>query len=142
MFVGLPQQLGHFQQTLDKADQLRAFNLAVRCIAMIRCSFKRSSLVRSTSIVWNGDKSVKEMIASALPLKDPITLDDDQGSSIGFQITANRLKRCHNVKFRGTDDIRRHLLLDPRKKVIFLFHHTVFLKEHLIKTKNRDPNSL
>jgi hypothetical protein len=126
----------------DKADQLRAFNLAIRCITMIRCSLKRSSLVRSTPLVWHGNDSMRRLIASTLPKKDPIRLDDDQGSLIGFQLTAKRLKSIHGIKFRGTDDLRQHLLLDPGKKVIYIFHHTIFLKEHLIRTKYGDLDSL
>lgn len=142
----LNQLVGEYFSTYldepDKADQLRAFNLAIKCITMIRCSLKRSSLVRSTPIVWHGDDSMKKLIASTLPKKDPIRLHDDQGSLIGFQLTAKRLKSVHGIKFRGTDDLIRHLLLDPEKKVIYIFHHTAFLKEYLIRTKYGDLESL
>jgi hypothetical protein len=127
-------------------DQLRAFDLAMKIMTMIPCSLTRSSLVRwkpgCAPVIWAGDDSLRKFMRSTFRTNDPGRLDDDPSYSKGLQLTAKRLKTLHDVEFRGTEDLHRHLLLDPEKKVIYIFHHTSFLKEYLRLTRDESCNPL
>jgi len=129
----------------SQANQLRAFHLAIRNMIMIQCSLKGSSLARwkpgFAPIVWKGDDSMRKLIATTFPMKDPLSLDGEHGSSIGLQLSARRLRGVHKVAFRGTGNLRRHLFLDTENKIIYIFHYTAFLKEHLIWTYKGDSNN-
>jgi hypothetical protein len=85
-------------------------------------------------VSWAEDESLRKFIKSTFLTNDPGRVDDDPGYVEGLQLTAKRLKTLHDVNFRGTEDLHRHLLLDPEKKVIHIFHHTSFLKECLRST--------
>ncbi|KAH0421969.1 hypothetical protein CcaCcLH18_13098 [Colletotrichum camelliae] len=43
-------------------------------------------------------------------------------------LKAWKLRKRLGVKFQPTDDLTKHLLLDRRRSVLFIFHHVKFLK--------------
>lgn len=53
------------------------------------------------------------------------------------KMTAVNLKRLTSMKIQGTNDLRSHLQLsDWEGKVkVKVFHHTSFLKQHLLASK-------
>ncbi|PHH93005.1 hypothetical protein CDD83_2494 [Cordyceps sp. RAO-2017] len=48
-------------------------------------------------------------------------------------IKAWKLKSRLGISFRGTDNLAQHLLLDERNAVLYLFHHSSFLKAQLVR---------
>jgi hypothetical protein len=52
-----------------------------------------------------------------------------------------KLKARFNLSFRGTDDLARHLLLDPLHPdgpTLYLFHHAAFLKSQLKRLRRQN----
>jgi hypothetical protein len=125
----------------ESIDQHRAFNLAVRVMTMVQCSVESSSRVPWRGgykpVVWHDDESLRTLMESAFRRKDPPSLGDVHEFSIKSRLAAKTLKTVHGLKFQGTNDLRRHLLLDPETKTIHIFHYNSLLKEHLLETKDR-----
>jgi hypothetical protein len=67
-------------------------------------------------------------------------LDDICDGLVSSEFTAVRLELV-GLKLIGTDDLRRHLLLDQRLGVLHVFHFASFLKESLKETQG-DPSGL
>jgi len=55
-------------------------------------------------------------------------------------LTAKKLKKRANLKFKPTDDLRNHLKLNNKTREVELYHHTAFLKEHIRLTKDQPRN--
>ena len=53
-----------------------------------------------------------------------------------------KLRKRLALTIRGTDDIANHLHVDWQTRVLYVFHHTAFLKEQLRLTKDRPTLSL
>ena len=131
----------------SSADQERAINLAVKVLAMVNCSAQRQSsglLEHGLSQApWRSDVTFSQFVIDTFPLTDhPSLNDDDLKGSIDLKATlmAKKLKKRIGLKFQPTDDLRRHLKLDRKTRVLEVYHHTAFLKEHLRLTKDKAPN--
>lgn len=129
------------------ADRERAINLAVRVMAMVNCSAQRhsSGLLEQglSQAPWRSDVTFSQFIVDAFPMTDhPILNDDDLKGSMDLKaaLMAKKLKKRIGLKLQPTDDLRRHLKLDRRTRVVEIYHHTAFLKEHLRLTINEAPN--
>ena len=130
---------------LNGSDQRRAFNLAVKVMTMVSCAVGCSDLVPwkpgHTPIVWKDDESIRTLMVSTFPVRDPVSFHDDFGCSIRTRLSGTRLSMIYGIRFRPTDDLRRHLLLDAEKRVVEIYHHTGFLKEHLLRTRDAVDDS-
>ena len=129
------------------ADQERAVNLAVKVMTMVNCSAQRQSsglLEHGLSQApWRSDVTFSQFIADTFPTTDQPSLnDDDLKGSIDVKKTlmAKKLKKRIGLKFQPTDDLKRHLKLDRKTRVVEIYHHTAFLKEHLRLTKDEPPD--
>ena len=130
----------------SSADRERAINLAVKVFAMVNCSAQRQSsglLEHGLSQApWRSDVTFSQFIIDVFPMTDHPSLNDDdlKGSmDLKAALTATKLKKRIGLKFQPTDDLRRHLKLDRKSKVVEIYHHTAFLKEHLRLTKDTAP---
>ncbi|KAK1756989.1 hypothetical protein QBC47DRAFT_378211 [Echria macrotheca] len=130
-------------------DQHRAFNLAIKLMAMVSCSIETQAggLLESgvEPCIWRGDKNLLDFFSSAFPSRDHPTLNDRDESSdpdIKNRLTAVKLKKVAGLKFRGTSDLRNHLKLDPKTGVVEFFHYTSVLKEHLVASKDGHGDAL
>ena len=131
----------------SSADQERAINLAVKVLAMVNCSAQRQSsglLEHGLSQApWRSDVTFSQFVIDTFPLTDhPSLNDDDAKGSMGLKaaLKAKKLKKRIGLRFQPTDDLRRHLKLDRKARVLEVYHHTAFLKEHLRLTKDKAPN--
>lgn len=131
----------------SSADRERAINLAVKVMAMVNCSAQRQSsglLEHGLSHTpWRSDLTFSQFIVDIFPMTDHPSLNDDdlKGSmDLKAALMAKKLKKRIGLKLQPTDDLRRHLKLDRKTKVVEIYHHTAFLKEHLRLTKDRAPN--
>lgn len=131
----------------SSADQERAINLAVKVMAMVNCSAQRqSSGLLEHGVLqapWRSDVTFSQFISDIFPMTDHPSLNDDdlKGSmDLKTALMAKRLKKRVGLKLQPTDDLRRHLKLDRRTRIVEIYHHTAFLKEHLRLTKDKAPN--
>ena len=128
-------------------DQERAINLAVKVMVMVNCCAERQSsgLLEhgAYQIPWRGDNTFCRFIQDIFPKTDDPTINaDDSNPPLDMKtaLTARNLKKQIGLKIRPTDDIRRHLKLDRTEKIVDVYHHTAFLKEHLRLTKDKPPD--
>jgi hypothetical protein len=128
-------------------DQESAINLAVKIMLMVNCSTEShsSGLVEDGvfQTPWRSDISLTQYMKDCFPLTDHPSLNDEEELKtldIKSSLTARKLKKHAGVKFRPTDDLRRHLMFDHKTAVVEVYHHTAFLKEHLRLTKDTNPN--
>jgi len=120
-----------------------AISLAVRVFTMVSCSTDPGSedLLESglRAFYWNNDTSICQFIKDSFPLSDHPGLNDhDSTSSCSIKATlrARKLRKRAGILFRPTDDLRSHLKLDHKSGILYIFHHTAFLKEHLRVTRD------
>ena len=128
-------------------DQERAINLAVKVMMMVNCCAERQSsgLLEhgAYQIPWRGENTFCQFIQDIFPKTDNPTINaDDSNPPLDMKtaLTARNLKKQIGLKIRPTDDIRRHLKLDRTEKIVDVYHHTAFLKEHLRLTKDKPPD--
>lgn len=131
----------------SSADRERAINLAVKVMAMVNCSAERQSSglleYGLSQAPWRGDVTFSQFIIDIFPMTDHPSLNDDdlKGSmDLKAALMAKKLKKRIGLKLQPTDDLRRHLKLDRKNRVLEIYHHTAFLKEHLRLTKDKTPN--
>lgn len=123
-------------------DQNRAIDLAVRVMVMVNSSSQRrsSGLLESGTYrtPWTADVPFSQFISNIFPMTNHPSLNDDDLKplpDIKSALMARKLRKHIDLKFRPTDDLRKHLRLDHKNNVLELYHHTAFLKEHLRATK-------
>ena len=128
-------------------DRERAINLAVKVMAMVNCSAQRQSsgLLEHgfSQAPWRSDVTFSQFMVDVFPMTDHPSLNDDglkDSMNLRAALMAKKLKKRIGLKFQPTDDLRRHLKLDRKNRVVDIYHHTAFLKEHLRLTKDKPPN--
>ena len=131
----------------SSADQERAINLAVKVIAMVNCSAQRQSsgLLENglSQAPWRSDVTFSQFIIDIFPMTDHPSLNDNDlkdSMELKAALMAKNLKKRIGLKLQPTDDLKRHLKLDRKTRVVEIYHHTAFLKEHLRLTKVEAPN--
>ena len=123
------------------SDQHRAFNIALRVIAMINCTVETQAggLLESgvEPSIWRSNQTLLEFISETFPMRDHPSLNDEDGTfpDIKSEVTAGKLKKIAGLKFQGTSDLRNHLKLDQKTGTVEIYHHTSVLKEHLMASK-------
>jgi hypothetical protein len=138
-------QLGQSQAVL--ADRECAIHLAVKVMAMVNCSASHQtpSILENGAfqIPWGDTVPFSQFLSDIFPPTDHPGLNDhsaENPSNLRKSLTAKRLKKRAGMKFHPTDDLRRHLRLDRKSRVVEIYHHTAFLKEHLRLTRDSQGN--
>ncbi|KAK0627982.1 hypothetical protein B0T14DRAFT_513624 [Immersiella caudata] len=136
------------------SDQARAFELAVRIMTMTSLSCDNSQEGFPAEATWDvEDKQAEapqtwqevDTLSGAMNklfisrIHPSLQSSDSQSSIIRRNLTVVNLKRIAALRIEGTDNLQRHLRLDTTAGVVQIFHHTNFLKEHLLATKH-EPN--
>lgn len=131
----------------SSADRERAINLAVKVLAMVNCSAQRrsSGLLEHglSQTPWRSDITFSQFIVDTFPMTDHPSLNDndlEDSMDLKTALMAKKLKKRIGLKLQPTDDLRKHLKLDRKSRVLEIYHHTGFLKEHLRITKDTVPN--
>ncbi|KAK4212787.1 hypothetical protein QBC37DRAFT_345451, partial [Rhypophila decipiens] len=138
------------------ADQERAFNIAATVMTMVRTSSLNDLATPSFDIitldeeqgrtmlqdvtgpfVWRLEQTLLEAVVDTFPsrLHPSLQPGDPQSKTILHELTAINLTKIAKLKFMGTSDLRNHLRLDPVSGTVRIFHHTSFLKQHLLSSK-------
>lgn len=127
------------------ADKERSFQLAASIATMCNCMGQDwddlhygDSALGSTRR-WQCDESLDSFIMNSFPKKEheALQMGGRKGEAIMRKLTAVNLKTIGNIEIQGTHDLRNHLRLsDWEGKVrIKIFHHTSFLRQHLLASK-------
>ncbi|KAK4445399.1 hypothetical protein QBC34DRAFT_306832 [Podospora aff. communis PSN243] len=136
--------------SVPDSDKTRAFELAARIMTMtsLSCGNGEKSLPAEAS--WDvedqqGDaprtwrdvdtlsSTMHDLFVSRIhPNLQP---SDSQSSLIRQNLTAANLKKMAGLRIESTDSLHNHLDLNPTTGVVMIFHHTGFLREHLLGTK-------
>lgn len=136
------------------ADQERAFNLAATVMTMVKTNcaddedmsittdVEQGRITKEPPIIWNPQKTLQTALFDTFPPRIHPSLQevDAQSKAIISDLTATNLTRISKLKFVGTNDLRHHLKLDPVSGTVQVFHHTTFLKEHLLASKREVEN--
>lgn len=127
-------------------DRDRAIDLAVRAMTMINCQHQNLSLGLVESGIadskWSCNTTIAQFIESCFrtPLRQT-SLDKNDADSgkelVKSNLTAALLARRAKIRFKPTNDLRRHLYFDRKLRVVEIFHHAAFLKENLRLTKSQ-----
>lgn len=130
------------------ADQQRAFNLAAKVMSMISCSAEKLSLAvldlelqkSSSHLPWHDDTTFSTFIERRIPRVSAGgmsgTINARFSRAIESGISARRLEKLARLSFRGTEDLGCHLQLDSGEGVVYIYHYTSVLKEHLLAAKS------
>jgi len=125
-------------------DQEDALNLAMKIMVMLNCyaEWPSSGLLENGlfQAPWRSEITLIQFVKDCFPLTDHPSLNDDNELKvvdIKSSLTGKKLKKHAGIKFRPTDDLRRHLNFDRKTAVVEVYHHTAFLKEHLRLTKDK-----
>lgn len=125
-------------------DQEWAFVLAAEVLTMVKihlpmhrdaitsAATNREHLKREhPECIWLKTQSLQMAILDAFPPHgEKVNL-----AVIRPSVAATNLIRLANLRIKGTDDLRRHLELNTKAGIVWVFSHTVFMKEHLYTTK-------
>lgn len=88
---------------------------------------------------WEFDESLDSFIKEIFPKEEheALQVGGRKGEAIRRKLTAVNLKTIGNIEIQGTHDLRNHLRLnDWEGKVrVKIFHHTSFLRQHLLASK-------
>ncbi|KAM7190772.1 hypothetical protein V8F20_009568 [Naviculisporaceae sp. PSN 640] len=143
--------------SIPLADQERAFNLATAIMTMVQMTslddFSTPNFDITTSdpeqgvttplqdisspFVWRPEQTLQDALIDAFPAQIHPSLQpgDAQAKTILSELTAVNLARIAKLRFIGTTDLRNHLKLDTVNGTVQIFHHTSFLKAHLLSSK-------
>lgn len=124
-----------FTDRPTRSYQERALNLAVQVVTMINCSVFRQSSVLSEYGNERAQSHLNDTFAqflnNAFRKTSHPSIDE-----IKSELLATNFKNAR-LEFRPTDDLRNHLRLDRKLRVVEIFHHASFLKEQLRLTKEQ-----
>ncbi|KAH7319846.1 hypothetical protein B0I35DRAFT_478152 [Stachybotrys elegans] len=127
------------------SEQSDGLALAVRIFLMLDPTALYHSSDRlekgTFRVHWKCDVPFSKYIQDIFPLGNHHALVDansELSEDIRAQLKATKLAKRLCITIRGTSDIRNHLHLDRRHRVLEIFHYTSFLKEQLRVTKDLD----
>ncbi len=80
---------------------------------------------------WQPDERFIDFIYKCFPRTSEMSARVSQAIWNQRSMKAWKLKARFGISFKGTDNLARHLLLDPNGPTVYLFHHTTFLKAQL-----------
>ncbi|KAK4452194.1 hypothetical protein QBC34DRAFT_447224 [Podospora aff. communis PSN243] len=87
--------------------------------------------------IWPLDRPLSISIREAFPAREHPSLTgshDLEAAIIKPSLTAAHLIKAAGLTIKGTSNLRDHLKLNNNTGVVEIFHHTTFLKEHLLLT--------
>ncbi|KAK0648720.1 hypothetical protein B0T16DRAFT_408661 [Cercophora newfieldiana] len=145
-------------EDIPLADREEAFILAARILTMVhvkaaddydpivsmaisRDDFGQRPL---PATVWPADRPLQVSILEAFPAREHPSLQGDDMEAAAIikpNLTAHNVRKVAGLTIAGTSNLRDHLRLNQSTGVVLVFHHTSFLKEHLLLTHPRDERS-
>jgi hypothetical protein len=128
----------------EKENAIRA---VVKVAFMLDCASKDSHsegfhVGGYAPLKWEEDERFVDFVARAFPAQAvPPASSPPAGKSKILEaqmrersLKAWKLKERYKIRFEGTDNIADHLLYDEETRTVKVFHHTAFLKAHLVRS--------
>jgi hypothetical protein len=131
---------------IPASDQERAFNLAVSVLLSVNCGVPSDcadNLEDSVdSFPWASELSVTDFVDAAIERRANRASGQALRSFLTPGLSAERLNSKAGLRFQPTDDIRSHLRLDPRSRVVYIFDCTAALEETLSATRQSSQHGI
>lgn len=130
-------------------DRGRAMNMAASLLLLSNCGspFDHSNYSDGVSMPpeWENDASLTDMMHMAFPKSTDVCVDNQSKTWNTREgkptISAKNLEKKAGMTLQLTNDLRRHLVMDPVTKVVSVFHCTAILHE-LLAAHDCDTNQL
>lgn len=132
------------------ADRDRAIDLAVRVMTMVNCQIQNRSLrlVEYGAVFhgWSSETTFSQFMEESFPVPIPLASKQADPSAsdellIKTDLTASWVINKAKLRFKATDDLRKHLVIDRKLRIVHVFHHVAFLKENLRCSLGKDKSS-
>jgi hypothetical protein len=144
------------QITLDVQTKLQVTNSAQRANIAIRVAVRAMFMLDSAVSDWHGPgftvgryrhvswqvtEPFHEFVSRCFrrSLQESESVMDALANKRSLK--AWKLKTRLGITFKATDNIAQHLLLDADNGILYLFHHTSFLKAQLSRHQGHDSNN-
>jgi len=124
----------------DKEAAVRAL---VRVSFMMDCASKQTypegfNIGDFVPLTWADSERFVDFVKGAFPTSHahtPSQCEKIYGAHAQKRrLKAWKLRKRYHITFRATDDITEHLLYNARERTINIFHHTGWLKAHLLRS--------
>jgi hypothetical protein len=117
-------------------DQNRAFNIGASITLLMDFGILHDAAnVSSGSIcnaAWRDGMSADAFVNEVFPRG---SMSSDVRGVLA-DLNAKKLTKYAKLRLKATNDIRRHLVLDLKERVVWIFHHSTVLRETLLATAN------
>ncbi|KAF7672705.1 hypothetical protein GT037_009206 [Alternaria burnsii] len=121
-------------------DQQRAMNLAASIMFSLDCgsTYESAGLVEegSSSLLWRDTVSADNFLLEAFPERPHPTIasrkEPLEWPVITAAVSGKEVQRVLGFDMEATTDLRSHLMLDHRRRVLKIFHCTAMLRETLL----------
>jgi hypothetical protein len=121
-------------------DQNRALHVAAGLILLVDLGVLHDAANFVSDGVppvhWREGVSVDTFVEEAFPRK----MESPAIEDILPKLRAKKLTKYAKLRMKATNDIRRHLVLDTEKKVVWIFHHGTALR-HLLSSFEKDTEA-
>jgi hypothetical protein len=127
------------QKPPTEQDQNRALSLAAGLILLMDFGVLRdaANLVSEVPhILWRDGVSMDTFVEEAFPR----TPESPAIKGIVPELRANKLTKYAKLRMKATNDIRRHLVLDKKERMVWVFHQGTALR-HLLSGSEIDAKS-
>jgi hypothetical protein len=115
------------------SDQNRTINIVASLMLLMDLGVlhdgKISSSRRVIHALWRNGVSADGFIREAFPTGSVCALSDVEDMLPALR--ADKLQKHAKLRLQATDDIRYHLLLDKKEKIVWAFHQTTALRQRL-----------
>ncbi|KAF5012916.1 hypothetical protein FDECE_1050 [Fusarium decemcellulare] len=83
-------------------------------------------------ISWEPQESFASFVERSFPIsRQPACTDSTNAIAHKSKLKAWKLQKRLGLRFLATDNLSEHLLLNPKKNTLYLFHQVAYLKAHL-----------
>jgi hypothetical protein len=118
------------------SDQNRAFNIGASIALLMDFGILHDaanvSLGSIHCVAWRDNMSSKDFINEAFSR----LTDSSDLRGILVDLKAKNLIKHAKLRLHCTNDIRRHLVLNRKERIVWVFHHSTVLRESLLATGN------
>ncbi|KAH6867873.1 hypothetical protein B0T10DRAFT_553878 [Thelonectria olida] len=126
----LDQAINQLEARLNGAHSRHQVKVAilvtVRAMLMLDCAVSRRNWEP-----WQPNEQYVDFVSKCFPKSFGVSARVAETMADQRSLKAWKLKARLGISFKGTDNLARHLLLDPKGPTVYLFHHTTFLKAQL-----------
>lgn len=90
---------------------------------------------------WRPSETLAEFISRCFPISSTEQQEQIRRAlEDKAEFAASRLTQRFKIEFKGTQRLTDHLLLDPKERIVYFFHHAEYIRAQL-GLWNNDPRS-